>query len=113
MLLQAISPLSRLLRTGCLNLLAFVMLLVACQLPESLNYPKAELLKKEAAARQTNGRSLGMTPLARQPDIKTCVLLYESHSLPWKVKTGEGYISKAGQEEASKDNLVGWFLACE
>ena len=42
------------------------MLLVACQLPESLNYPKAELLKKEAAARQ-NGRSLGMTPLARQP----------------------------------------------
>ena len=53
--------------TGCLNLLAFIMLLVACQLPESLNYPKAELLKKEAAARQTNGRSLGMTPLARQP----------------------------------------------
>ena len=67
MLLQAISPLSRLLRTGCLNLLAFIMLLVACQLPESLNYPKAELLKKEAESRQTNGRSLGMTPLARQP----------------------------------------------
>ena len=36
---------------------------------EELGEPAAvfELLKKEAAARQANGRSLGMTPLARQP----------------------------------------------
>ena len=37
------------------------MLVLACYLPESLNFPKSELLKREAE----NGRSMGMTPLAR------------------------------------------------
>jgi hypothetical protein len=48
------------------------MLALACRLPESLNFPKAELVKREDAAGVAvgNGRSLGMTPLARSRDQK-------------------------------------------
>ena len=48
------------------------MLALACLLPDTLNFPKAELLKREDAAAVAvgNGRSLGMTPLARSRDQK-------------------------------------------
>ena len=50
----------------CIQALTMAMLALACYLPDTLNYPKAELLKREAVAGAAlgNGRSLGMTPLA-------------------------------------------------
>ena len=57
-------PISPHLTYWCIQILTLSMLALACYLPETLNFPKSELLKREAAA-VGNGRSLGMTPLAR------------------------------------------------
>lgn len=56
----------------CIQILTLAMLALACHLPDSLNFPKAELVKRKDAVEASvgNGRSLGMTPLARSRDQK-------------------------------------------
>lgn len=58
----------------CIQVLTLLMLALACYLPDSLNFPKSELLKRNAAGATAgavgNGRSLGMTPLARSREGK-------------------------------------------